>query len=250
MKHGLVISFLGFVFVAACSSNPTTNDGGTDAANDVKPDKSTVDTGTDAATCGSGLTCEVCDGTFSPTQMTAPYNKAAVCLPADITAFVTACGSTGTQTTCDDWQTAENTSAATCLSCVFSDANNPKWGVYVCDTNGACSVNTPGCLDVVLGTVTQEKQAGGAGSCGDLFNDAFTCEGVACDSCVSQSDFSSCLTSSEANECKTYADAANATTGVCAAVNDPDASAAVNACFDQTDADLQILTNFLCGTGT
>jgi hypothetical protein len=248
MKHGFTISFVALVLITACSSTPTTDDGGTDSSvKDAKPDKSVVDTGTDAAMCGSGLTCEICDGTFSTMQMTAPFAKAGVCSSADITAFVTACGATSTQTSCDTWQTAESTSAASCLGCVFSDQNGSKWGVYVCDANGACAINTPGCLDVALASVSQEKQAGGSGSCGDLYNDAYTCEGYACNSCVSQSDFSSCLTSADASECKSYTDLAFATTGKCAAANDPDASTTINACFDQTDADLQMLTTLLCG---
>jgi hypothetical protein len=249
MKHGLLLSFVGLLSIIACSSTPAADDGGTDASKDVKADKAVAETGTDASTCSSGLTCEVCDGTFSPTQMTAPFSKPAACTPTDVAAFVTACGSTSTQTTCDDWQTAEDTSAPSCLACVFSNQNDPKWGVYVCDTNGACYINTPGCLDVVLATVAQEKQAGGTGSCGDLYNDAYTCESYACDSCSSQSDFSTCLGSADANECKTYADLAYATTGTCATVNDPDASALINSCFDQTDSDLQTLTSYLCGAG-
>ncbi len=175
------VFFISVVVGAGCSSTPDNGDGGTDASpSDAKPDKVTKDASGDAATCGSKLACEVCDGGFSATQMTAPYANAGLCSAADITAFVTACGANSTQATCDAWQTAEQTSGPDCLSCVFSDQAGPKWGLYVCDSQGACAFNTPGCLDVALGTVSLEKQAGGAGSCGDLYNDAYGCESYSC----------------------------------------------------------------------
>jgi len=156
-------SFAAVVAAMGCSSNPpVTDDGGSDApVVDVKPDKSNPQP--DAQTCGSKLQCEVCDGSFSTTQMVAPFANAAACSTNDIAAFVTACGSGQTGSSCDDWQTTESGSAPDCLSCVFSDQAGKNWGVYVCDSNGNCSFNTPGCLDVALGTVSQEKQAGGAG---------------------------------------------------------------------------------------
>jgi len=250
MKHGFTFFFVALT-VAACSSNPTDNDGGTDGSTDAKADKVKVDTGTDAQACGSGLSCEICDGSFTATQMTAPFQKSGACTQNDISAFVTACGSTETSTSCDDWQTAEVDAGPSCLDCVFSLQNGPKWGVYVCDDNtGACFFNTPGCLDVALATVAQEKQAGGAGSCGDLYNDAYMCESYACNSCVSQAEFDKCLTSADDNQCKQYADLAYATTGTCATANDPDASAAINSCFGQNDTDLATMTALLCGPGT
>ncbi|HEX4517408.1 MAG TPA: hypothetical protein VH054_27875 [Polyangiaceae bacterium] len=251
MKHGFAFVVLGLVFTAACSSSPDTGDGGQEGGStDAKPDKVTSnDSGGDAAsTCKSGLTCEVCDGTFSTSQMTAPYQKAGACTAGDITAFVTACGAAGTEQTCDAWQNAEVDAGPSCLDCTFSSSTASKWGVYVCDDNaGTCSFNTPGCLDVALATVAQEKQAGGSGSCGDLYNDAYDCESYACNSCVSQTDFDSCLSSADDNECKQYADLAYSTTGTCAAANDPDASATINSCFNQNDTDLATMTALLCG---
>jgi hypothetical protein len=250
MKHGFVFFFVG-LSIAACSSTPANDDGGTDGAADVKADKVTPKDGGDAATCGSGLSCEVCDGNFTATQMTAPFQNAGACTQNDITAFVTACGATETATSCDDWQAAQADAGTSCLDCAFSSQNGSKWGVYVCDDNtGACFFNTPGCLDVALATVAQEKQAGGSGSCGDLYSDAYMCESYACNSCVSQSDYDSCLQSADANQCKSFADLAYATTGKCAAANDPDASATINSCFGLTDADLATMTTLLCGGAT
>ena len=250
MKHGFALLFVG-LSIAACSSTPDNNDGGSEGGlTDTKADKVPVKDGGDAATCSSGLSCEVCDGTFTATQMTAPFQKAGACTQNDIAAFVTACGSTETSSSCDDWQTAEADAGPSCLDCVFSSQSGSKWGVYVCDDNtGACSFNTPGCLDVALATVAQEKQAGGGGSCGDLYNDAYSCESNACNSCTAQSDYDSCLKSADANECKQYADLAYSTTGKCSAANDPDASATINSCFGQNDTDLATMTALLCGGG-
>lgn len=251
MKHGFALG-LALLFIAACSSTPSNDDGGTDSGpTDAKSEKAPADSGGDAKACGSGLTCEVCDGSFSTTQMTAPFAHASVCTQNDIAAFVTACGAASTQQTCDDWQTAQADAGPSCLDCVFSSQNGAKWGVWVCDDNtGECSFNTPGCLDVALATVAQEKQAGGAGSCGDLYNDAYSCESYSCNSCVSQSDFDSCLQSADANQCKPYADLAYATTGKCSAANDADASATINSCFGQNDTDLAAMTALLCGNGS
>lgn len=251
MKHAFALFFVG-LSIAACSSTPDNNDGGNDASTDVKADKVTkTDGGGDAATCGSNLSCEVCDGTFSTSQMTGPYANAGKCSQADIAAFVTACGSTETSSSCNDWQNAEVDAGPSCLDCVFSSQQSGvKWGVYVCDDqSGACFFNTPGCLDVALATVSQEKQAGGGGSCGDLYNDAYMCENYSCGSCVSQSDYDKCLTSADANECKTYADPAYSTTGKCSAANDPDASATINSCFGLNDTDLAMMTALMCGGG-
>ena len=252
MKHGLAALTFIALSIAACSSTPDNNDGGSDASTDVKADKVTPkDGGGDAAACGSGTTCEVCDGTFQASHMTAPAANAGKCTQNEIAAFVTACGSQETSSSCDDWQNAEVDAGPNCLECVFSSQqSDPKWGVYVCDDqSGACFFNTPGCLDVALATISQEKQAGGNGSCGDLYNDAYMCEAYSCNSCQSQADYDKCLQSADDNECKSYADLAYSTTGKCAAANDPDASATINSCFGLNDTDLATMTTIMCGSG-
>src|ERR1700690_3492886 len=61
-----------------------------------------ADASIDSGTCGSGLACEQCDTSgYSPVEMQKPIGpNAAMCSDADISAFVTACGFSGTQTTC------------------------------------------------------------------------------------------------------------------------------------------------------
>lgn len=251
MKHGAAAFTFIALSIAACSSTPANNDGGTDGSSDVKPDKVTQKDGGDATTCGSGLTCEICDGTFQASQMTKPYQNAGACTQGDIAAFVAACGANETTSSCGDWQNAEVDAGPSCLDCVFSSQQSgAKWGVYVCDDqSGACFFNTPGCLDVALATISQEKQAGGTGSCGDLYNDAYMCESYSCNNCQAQTDYDTCVKSADANECKAYADLAYSTTGICSGANDPDASATINSCFGANDTDLAMMTAIMCGGG-
>jgi len=205
-----------------------------------------VDTGTDAQACGSGLSCEICDGSFTATQMTAPFQKSGACTQNDISAFVTACGSTETSTSCDDWQTAEVDAGPSCLDCVFSLQNGPKWGVYVCDDNtGACFFNTPGCLDVALATVAQEKQAGGAGSCGDAINASYGCQNYACNTCTS-TDFTTCVNSAVANECASYDAPVESTTGPCMNLQ---GSTQAQTCFAQDEQSEVAMATYMCGGG-
>jgi hypothetical protein len=248
MRLASVVSIVSFTFLAlaACSSNDSnTGDGGSDAAPEAKPDHAAVDAGVDAG-CPSGLACEVCDGGYTPTQMTAPYANPAKCTATDIGAFVTACGVNGTDTTCTDWQNAEATSDAGCYACIYSTDTDPSWGVYVCNnTTSTCLFNSGGCFDVALGTVADEKQAGGAGSCGDIVNADFGCEDYACSTC-NGSDYDTCISSVDSNQCATYSDAYNSTTGPCTALDD--ASATVTSCYGVTDNDLTTMTTIMCGT--
>lgn len=249
MRYASVVSvFVVSIVGLACSSNGNGNgDAGSDAAvPDAK--RPTLEAAVDAGGCPSGLACEVCDGGYSPMQMAAPYQSAAKCTAADMAAFVAACGESATGSSCDDWQNKEGASDPGCYDCVYSTDSEPNWGVYVCNnTTGSCFFNTGGCFDVALGTVGDEKQAKGAGSCGDIVNADFNCEDYACSKCDS-SDYDTCVTSADGNQCKTYSDAYNDASGPCAALDD--ASATVTACYGVTDADLTTMTTLLCGTKT
>jgi hypothetical protein len=112
--------------------------------------------------------------------------------------------------------------------------------------NGNCNLNVGGCVDVVSNMVSQEKQANGAGSCGDLINADFGCESYACNNCSSDSDYNACITSADMNECSQYHTPFASTTGACAFLND--ASALVNACFANNDTDFQTMVTVMCGS--
>jgi hypothetical protein len=238
-------------FLVFCSSGSSTVDGGSDAQNlvDTKPGKDVngQDTSMEAATCGSGLTCEVCDG-YTAITMSAPYAYPSLCASADIAAFITACGNNGNQTDCNNWQMNEQNSAANCLNCVYSSKSDPKWGVFACDSSGVCIYNAGGCIDLVTGTVSSEKQAQGSGSCGDLVDTDSDCQNFACGTCDS-TDQNNCLTSATANECSGYDGPVQNATGACSLL-DPDASnaALVNMCFGNTDPDFTTMVALMCGS--
>ncbi len=129
---------------------------------------------------------------FSPVAQVTPIGpKAGKCPAADTTAFVTAClSANATSSTCQAWQTAEKTSNANCLSCVFTQTTGTGWGPLVCDNNG-CKLNVPGCLDLALGQQSQENSTS-TGSCGDHLSASYGCQDTACASCTG-TDFSTCV---------------------------------------------------------
>ena len=196
--------------------------------------------------CGSGVACELCDVSgYTPTPMSQPATMHDACTPTEMANFVTACFSANaTQQTCQAWQAAE-ADAGSCLGCVFTLQSAATWGPIVC-TSTSCSVNTAGCVDLVLQQTAAEKSAGGPGSCGDLENASYGCEEYACGTC-SSTDFSTCAQSATANECKSYADAISSTTGACASLDDAGAVATI--CSPQTANGIPAFLNLFCGTG-
>jgi hypothetical protein len=240
----VVIPALTLLFVA-CGNDSSSNDAGADGSADVALDKHPQDTGTEAMACPSGLACETCDNGFVATPMTQPQAHAAVCPAADITAFIAACGSGGSQQACASWQTKEGKSAPTCYDCIYSNQTDPKWGVWVCDPGGNCVLNSGGCVDVAAGQLPLEKQAGGAGSCGDAMSTDSACDAYTCTSCQG-AQLTKCNTSAGMNECKAYHDVWVNKTGACAVLLD--ASASVNDCFAITNAEYTNMATAMCGS--
>lgn len=259
-KSAMVVSSAVFVAALAagtngCSSSKGNGDGGTDAKSDspIKPPPGDGggDTGPTGTCPQSDPACEVCDVTgFTPQAQGTPIGpKAGKCASADITAFVTAClGANATSTTCNTWQTSENTSAPNCLNCVFTQQTAAQWGVLDCTSTG-CGLNVPGCLDLALGQQSMENSTSN-GSCGDYLSASYGCQDAACSSCTT-ADFSTCTNDAVSAECKTYADAfQNATP--CQVLNSDNPPAAVNTCFPSgssgfTDQEYADFTNFFCG---
>jgi hypothetical protein len=111
---------------------------------------------------------------------------------------------------------------------------------------GNCDTNIGGCVDVVTGDVAQEKQAGGAGSCGDLINAYFGCTSHACGNCNTTAEYDTCIMAADTHECMAYATAESDPNGACSAVLD-DASTTVNSCFATNDMELQAQVTTMCG---
>ena len=202
--------------------------------------------------CHSGLACELCDVSgYTPTPVSRPMAILNACTTSEMNDLATACfGTNATQQTCNAWQTAQG-DAGSCLPCVFTLQSAAVWGPIVCDST-SCSVNTAGCVDMLLGQVAAEKASGGPGSCGDLIDASYGCQDYACSTCSSNgapnSDFNACLASAVSNECKAYADAVNSTTGPCATL-EGDGGAAAAVCFPQAANGIPVFLNLFCGTG-
>lgn len=197
--------------------------------------------------CGSCLACELCDVSgYTPTPMAAPIASPNACSPMEISDLVAACyGTSSTQQTCDAWQAAE-TDAGACLGCVFTLQSASAWGAFVC-TSTSCSPNMAGCVDLELGQVSQEKQSGGTGSCGDLLDVSDGCLDYACATC-NAADNVTCTNSATRNECKNYVDTAS-NSPQCAALQGDAATAKLQSCFPQADTGFLSFVNVFCGSG-
>lgn len=196
------------------------------------------------AACGSGLACEMCNVSgYSPTVMGAPIGPTSGdCTAQDISDFDTACiASSATQTTCSAW---EGTASKACLGCLVTQQTAAKWGALVCTSTG-CNFNVQGCVDLALGTVSQEQQAGGSGSCGDAINASYGCQEYACGTCAT-TDFSNCANSAVANECASYVAPVQSTTGVCANLQ---SNQQASACFVTDEQSEVALATYMCGGG-
>lgn len=191
--------------------------------------------------CNTEPACELCDiSAFSPATLASPETATQACSSSDIQAFVTACVSaTATQATCEAWQQTD--AGASCGACIFASSTAAKSGPLICDSTG-CATNTGGCVDIVLGEVSQELGSGGSGSCGDLVNAEYGCIDYACSSCISTPDFDTCDTDAQKMECKTYADAA---------MNSPKCATDVDTsvCLPQNDQGWASFIGVFCGTG-
>jgi uncharacterized protein (TIGR03382 family) len=200
------------------------------------------------AACSSGLACEQCDVSgYSPTNQAPPLGPSTgACSDTDIQDFVTACVDTSaTQATCSAWQTS---APAACSACIVTTNTAASWGALVCASTG-CQFNTGGCVDLVLGQVSQEASSGGNGSCGDLINASYGCQDYACGTC-SSTDFTTCDQSAIANECASYSAPVTSTTGPCAVLNGDAGPPQAATCFPQTVADDNAFIAYFCGGGT
>lgn len=206
------------------------------------------DGGPCGAACGSSLCCESCDVTgYAPITMGAARVSVGACTQQQLQAFVTACFSSGADTTsCEAWSTQDAGACAACLTPVLTSAT--AWGPLDCDTSSSpCAPNEGGCVDLVLHTTADEAVSGGSGSCGDTITVKDGCVDYGCSTCTG-ADVLTCEQSAVANECATYQNQVVSTTGLCAALQG-DASSSLGVCFPQTDADNIAFVNVFCGTG-
>ncbi len=231
------------------SASDASGDSASDASSDAASDASS-DASSDAdAGCSKVVACEQCNVSgYTPAAQSPPLSSTNACTSTQITNFVTAClSSTATSQTCSAWQTSM-ADAGACTSCIFTQQSASTWGPLVCAST-SCFLNTPGCVDLELAQVSQEKANGGSGSCGDLVSDEYGCVRYACGSCTTTSDITQCRQSATTNECASYVSAVNTSSKCTALQSDAGDAGPVNRCFPQTNSDLATFVNVFCGTG-
>jgi hypothetical protein len=206
-----------------------------------------------ADTSGGGDAALVCPPASTTTYMPAAYVPAVAhqgkCSPADIAAFVMACGDNATMTattsSCGDYQAANVMGVAdggvgtTCGNCIFAATNN---GATWLDPANFFGPNYAGCIQLT-------DSANGA-ACAAAYDNAGGCEGVACDKgCQTdtEQDFVSCVKAADQGSCSTYAAAEKS-----ACVTDfADAGAAATcspgAGTGKSDPDWNYIVNLICG---
>jgi len=198
--------------------------------------------------CGA-VACELCDVSgYVPPVMGVPLQMVGACAASDITAYITACFPPGTSATCQAWFALDAGACTTCLTPTQQTAST--WGAITCVDSTTCNINEAGCVDLLQGTVIDEKAHGGPGSCGDLLTASFGCEDYACSSCTSPTDFTSCVSDVAMNACVSYVNAEATKNGVCSFLESEAGSVVQSECFPQTNADIATTINVFCGTGT
>jgi hypothetical protein len=182
-------------------------------------------------------------GFMTPTFVAAVANQG-VCSASDISAFLAACGSNGSQTACDNWQNAnvmnvgmEGGAGTACGNCIIAPMNN---GGTWSDSNGFFQPNYGGCVQI-----TDPTSAGTM--CAGAVVNRLGCEGVACDSCTIY-QYPSCATSADSTGCGQYLSAYSS-----ACMADLAAGGALSTCRPgagkNSDIDFTYIVTLICGSG-
>jgi hypothetical protein len=176
---------------------------------------------------------------FTTVPYVAAVGNLGVCATGDVSAFVTACGVNGSQTTCDNWQNTNLASDAgpgtACGNCIFAPMNN---GGTWTDVNGYFLPNYAGCIQL-----TDPSSAGTA--CATALDDRQGCEGLACDMCTSGK---ACITAVDSAGCSQYVSAFDSS-----CTSELADGGAVPTCFPggaaNPDLDLSYVVTLICGGG-
>ncbi len=190
------VSFVALTW-AACSSNPSTTDGGTDAALDVTsdkcskcvPDVAQQDQGN--GSCGP-TSVDPSTVTWTAPRAINPYG----CSAQQIQDFDTICIQGTNQAACTAWTTAN----ASCNTCLQSNEGDPTFGPLINTTvSGYTYVNTGGCIALLTGDAS-------ATGCGAKEWESSECEDDACSACSSTStpDYNTCATQADTATCTQF----------------------------------------------
>jgi hypothetical protein len=179
---------------------------------------------------------------FTTVPYVAAVGHQGACSPSDISAFVTACGSSASVTACDTWQTANVASEAgagtPCGNCIITPIGANNGGTWS-DVNGYFLPNYAGCIQL-----TDLTEAGTA--CATAVDNRQGCEGLACDMCTSGQ---ACVVSADMGGCSQYVSAFN---GACTgdlADGGAVATCSAGAANNNPDLDLSTILTLICGGG-
>jgi hypothetical protein len=247
---GLIAASLAGAVAVACSSSSSSppppdaggssssgSSGGSSSSGSSSSSSGGVasDGGGDSGSCQASVTV------FTPPAYVAAVGNQGVCSASDISAFVAACGSNGSQTMCDNWQNAnimmEGGAGTTCGNCVIAPMNN---GGTWTDPNGYFQPNYAGCVqltDSTSGTM-----------CAGALNGRLGCEGVACDSC-SNAAYQACVTSADSTGCGQYLSAYNSACMAELADGGAVSTCTPGAASMNSDVDLTYVVTLICGGG-
>jgi hypothetical protein len=161
-----------------------------------------------------------------------------VCKTADITAFVTACGDNGTQTTCTAWQNTNIGDAGTaCGNCILDPTNA---GATWSDQFGFFSPNYGGCIEVT--DATNGK------ACAQAYDAQVDCEGFECDSCADAPTYKTCATTVDGAICKQYATSAASSCASDVADGGALTTCSPGAASQKLDPDFTYIATLICGS--
>jgi hypothetical protein len=218
----------------------------------VTGDDTSLDSTSDALTCGPNDVSTYVPGTMNP-----PIGLHQNACSVQETIDYAQCNSQVDPTKCSEFTSGQT--GAMCAACIESQASAPTWGVIV--FNGTTGeVNIGGCVDDALGQVASEPS-----SCGQLLFASYGCQNAACGGCTGD-QFDACDTLALAgavspilaSTCKSYDNLVESSASPCAALTTADVlPTAVSNCFPdaslagnpmQQDADwLTRIACFMCG---
>ena len=205
------VAGMSLVSVSGCSSNPSGNDGGTEAGTDdsgIKSDTGAKDTGVkDTGVQDSGPMCPTPSdvSSFMPPAYKGPTPPQNACSDQDVMTYFNDCVDNYDQTKCNAF-IAAHMACSTCLETLDPSKVTTLGASF--DRGPYIFLNTAGCADIL-----------GDKACAQALQALDACEDAAClDSCWNQSgmmqadadNLDQCYTTADAKGCKKYTDDVNA----------------------------------------
>ena len=172
------------------------------------------------------------------------------CSPSDVSTFLAACVDGTDASACNDWLNAniprgDAGAGTTCGACLFAPQDNgAAWvdpNIFAETQMLLFNPNYAACVQLLDAT--------NGAACGAAINNSTSCENVACNSCVSDTDFNDCVTAVDGAACLSYANTAQS-----ACASDVAAGGAFVTCSpgqvsNNIDDDWNLIIGMLCGSG-